>query len=243
MKQKVIVVTGGTKGLGLAIVKTLADMACYRVIAIGRTLTDDLKVLVESKNSSVFYEYFDFSNTKDIKTLSTGLTKKYGRIYGLVNNAALGHDGVLATMHEKEIGELIKVNVEAPILLTKYLIRSMLLNQTGRVINIASIIGSTGFSGLSVYGATKSALLGFTKSLSREVGKANITVNTVSPGYMQTAMTEGLQGEKLQQITRRSPLGRLADVDDVSDMVAFLLDEKTNNITGANFTVDAGSTA
>ena len=146
-------------------------------------------------------------------------------------------------MHETDIHELIKVNIEAPILLTKYLSRSMLLNRNGRIVNIGSIIGSTGFNGLSVYGATKSALGGFTKSLSRELGKANITVNVVAPGYMKTQMTEGLQGNKLSSIIRRSPLGRLADVSDAAAAVDYLLSEGASSVTGSIITVDAGSTA
>ena len=161
----------------------------------------------------------------------------------MVNNAAIGHDGVLATMHEKDIFQLVTTNVTAPILLTKYASRSMLINGTGRIVNVGSIIGSTGFNGLSVYGATKSALSGFTKSLAREVGKANITVNTLAPGYMETAMTAGLQGDKLASIKRRSPLGRLANVDDAASAVVFLLSDAAASITGTTLTVDAGSTA
>lgn len=241
MNNKTVVVTGGTKGLGLAIVDQLSGEG-YTVVAIGRTLSEDLEKLIQVSSNIKFISY-DFSNTDDIKNLAKDITKKYGRIYGLVNNAALGNDGILATMHEADIEAMLKVNIQAPILLTKYLVRSMLLNQEGRVINISSIIASTGFNGLSVYAASKAALAGFTKSLSREVGKANITVNTVSPGYMKTKMTEGLEGDKLKSIVRRSPLGRLASVEDVSDVVSFLLKDSSKSITGSNITVDAGSTA
>lgn len=241
MNNKTVVVTGGTKGLGLAIVAQLSGEG-YTVVAIGRTLSEDLEKLIQVSSNVKFISY-DFSNTDDIKSLAKDITKKYGRIYGLVNNAALGNDGILATMHEADIEAMLKVNIQAPILLTKYLVRSMLLNQEGRVINISSIIASTGFNGLSVYAASKAALVGFTKSLSREVGKANITVNTVSPGYMKTKMTEGLEGDKLKSIVRRSPLGRLASVEDVSDVVSFLLKDSSKSITGSNITVDAGSTA
>ena len=150
---------------------------------------------------------------------------------------------VLATMHESDISSLLKVNIEAPILLTKYVSRSMLLNRGGRIVNVGSIIGSTGFNGLSVYGATKSALGGFTKSLARELGKSQITVNTLAPGYMETNMTGGLVGDKLEKIKRRSCLGRLANVKDAASMALFLLSEDAEGITGATFTVDAGSTA
>jgi 3-oxoacyl-[acyl-carrier protein] reductase len=171
------------------------------------------------------------------------VTTMHGPIYGLINNAALGYDGVLATMHESQIGEMLRVNVEAPILLAKYCSRSMLLQRKGRIVNVSSIIASTGFSGLSVYGASKSALSGLTRSLSRELGKAGITVNTLAPGYMATEMTVGLQGEKLEAIRRRSPLGRLATVEEAASAVAFLLSADASSITGATLTVDAGSTA
>lgn len=146
-------------------------------------------------------------------------------------------------MHEKDIDEIIKVNIHAPILLTKYLCRSMLLNQDGRIINVSSIIGSTGFNGLSIYGASKSSLSGFTKSLSRELGKAGITVNSLAPGYMNTDMTKNLDGNKLESIIRRSPLKKLANVDDVASAALFLLSDEASSITGTTITIDAGSTA
>ena len=240
--SKIVIVSGATKGLGLAISSKLVE-AGYLVVGISRTNSEDYLNLMSTKPSAAFFHSFDFSNTGSISALVKEIVKTYGRPYALINNAALGHDGVLATMHENDIHDLIKVNVEAPILLTKYASRSMLLNREGRIVNVGSIIGSTGFNGLSVYGATKSALGGFTKSLSRELGKANITVNTLAPGYMETNMTQGLQGEKLASITRRSPLGRLATVDDAAQAAIFLLSDAAGSITGSTITVDAGSTA
>ncbi len=237
-----IIVTGASKGLGLAICKRLLKDG-YKVVGISRSMTEEFTSLQEEYLESLFLEIYDFSNTTEIQPLVRKITKSYGPIYGLINNAALGHDGVLATMHESQIKELIAVNVEAPILLTKYASRSMLIELRGRVINISSIIATTGFNGLSVYGATKSALNGFTRSLSRELGKAKITVNTIAPGYMETAMTSGLQGEKLESIKRRSPLGKLASVDDVAGTVIYLLSDDAKSITGTTITVDAGSTA
>jgi 3-oxoacyl-[acyl-carrier protein] reductase len=117
------------------------------------------------------------------------------------------------------------------------------LNKCGRIINVSSIIASTGFNGLSVYGATKAAMEGFTKSLAREVGRANITVNTLAPGFMETDMTSSLQGEKLESVRRRSPLGHLATVEDAAHAVSFLLSEKASSVTGTTLTVDAGATA
>lgn len=240
--MKNVIVTGCAKGLGLETSKMLAK-AGYRVLGISRTPTEEFQRLQENNPDSVFFYQFDFAEVKGISTLVKQITKEQGRIYGLINNAALGHDGVLATMHESDISSLLKVNIEAPILLTKYVSRSMLLNRGGRIVNVGSIIGSTGFNGLSVYGATKSALGGFTKSLARELGKSQITVNTLAPGYMETNMTDGLAGDKLEKIKRRSCLGRLANVKDAAEMTLFLLSEGAAGITGATFTVDAGSTA
>lgn len=237
-----VIVTGVAKGLGLAIAKELL-LNGYKVIGVGRKHSDDTINMVNDKSLQFSFYEFDLANVEGIKNLVSLMTKQHGRIYGLVNNAAVGYDGVLATMHESQISSLLKINVESPVLLTKYVLRSMLLNGSGRVINIGSIIGSTGFNGLSVYGASKAALEGFTKSLAREVGKANITVNTVAPGYMSTQMTSSLQGDKLLSIIRRSPLGALATVEDVASVVSYLLSGKAKMITGATFKVDGGSTA
>lgn len=240
--MKLIIVTGASKGLGLDICERLLKEE-YKVVGISRSMTDEFAALQTKFPETLFRETYDFANTDDIQKLVRIITKTHGNIYGLINNAALGHDGVLGTMHESQIHELIKVNVESPILLAKYASRSMLMKLQGRVINIGSIIASTGFNGLSVYGATKASMSGFTKSLARELGKANITVNTVAPGYMKTAMTSGLEGEKLKSIERRSPLGHLATVEDVAGTVSYLLSDDAKNITGTTITVDAGSTA
>ena len=238
-----ILVTGATRGLGLSIADFLSASG-YHIIATGRQPTDALSALTDrDSEGKVSFHPFDLSDTSEIRLFIRDVTKTHGPLYGLVNNAALGFDGVLATMHDSQIETLMQVNVLAPILVAKYASRSMLPKRTGRIINIASIIATTGFSGLSVYAATKSSMIGFTKSLAREIGKANITVNTISPGYMQTDMTDGLSDEKLAMIERRSPLGRLASVDDVAAAVGYLLSPQASAITGTNLTIDAGSTA
>ena len=241
-KSPLVLVTGATRGLGLAICRRLLA-GPYRVVATGRTPSAGLQALLAEHGERLSYVALDLKHTTELHAFVRGIVQAHGPLYALVNNAALGLDGVLATMHESQIGEMLRVNIEAPILLAKYCARSMLLQRRGRIVNIGSIIGATGFSGLSVYGATKAAMGGFTRSLARELGKAGITVNIVAPGYMQTEMTEGLQGEKLESIRRRSPLGRLASVDDAAGAVAYLLSDDGASVTGTTLTVDAGSTA
>ncbi len=239
--MKTIIITGSSRGLGFSISKKLLNNG-YQVIGVSRKKSPEF-IELESSFKEVFFYEFDFKDLNNISELTKKIIQDHGRPYGLINNAAIGHDGVLATMHEKDIDEIVKVNIQAPILLTKYLCRSMLLNQNGRIINISSIIGSTGFNGLSVYGASKSSMSGFTKSLSRELGKAGITVNSLAPGYMETNMTKDLTGNKLESIIRRSPLNKLANVDDVANAALFLLSEEASSITGTTITIDAGSTA
>jgi 3-oxoacyl-[acyl-carrier protein] reductase len=239
-----IILTGATRGLGLAIATRL-KIEGYHVIATGRKITEELSQLATSEEGRgvISFYPFDFSDLNGIRDFVKMLHKEHGRPYGLINNAALGNDGVLGTMHESEIIELINVNMAAPILLTKYVSRSMLIAGKGRIINVSSIIGQTGFNGLSVYGATKSGMTGFTRSLSRELGKGGITVNTLAPGYMETGMTQGLDDDSLCSIKRRSPMGKLARVEDVAGSVIFLLGDDAKVITGTCITVDAGSTA
>jgi 3-oxoacyl-[acyl-carrier protein] reductase len=160
-----------------------------------------------------------------------------------VNNAGISFDGVLAAMPIAQIEELLRINTLSPIVLTKFVARSMMADGGGRIVNMASVTAFTGYSGLSVYGATKASLIGFSRSLAREVGRMGITVNSVAPGFIDTDMTRGLTDEQRQQIARRSALRRLADIDDVANAVEFLLSDKAKNITGTVLTVDAGNTA
>jgi 3-oxoacyl-[acyl-carrier protein] reductase len=241
-----IVVTGGSRGLGLGIARKLAGGG-DRVIAIARRSTDQLAAaMADTKRAqagALHFVPFDFGDIDDIPELVKNLRREFGSIYGLVNNAALGFDGVLANMHNARIEHLVRVNTVAPIVLTKYVVRSMMSDRCGRVVNVASIIGFTGYSGLSVYAATKASMIGFTRSLAREVGQLGVNVNAVAPGFIDTEMTQGLDDKQRAQVARRSALRRLPEVDDVAGTVAFLLGDGAKNITGTVVTVDAGSTA
>jgi 3-oxoacyl-[acyl-carrier protein] reductase len=241
-----VVVTGGSRGLGLGIVRRLICEG-YSAVAVARQINDQLASTIEqaerSRSGSLHFMPFDLADVQEIPNFVKKLRKDLGPIYGLVNNAAQGADGALALMPNAQIESLIRVNTLSPIVLTKYVVRHMMADGGGRVVNVASIVGFTGYSGLSVYSATKASLIGFTRSLAREVGRRGVNVNAVAPGFLDTEMTQGLDGERREKVARRSALGRFPEVDDVADAVEFLLGSKAKSITGTVLTVDAGSTA
>ncbi len=241
-----VIVTGGSRGLGLAIAKKLAA-ADYDVIAVARSKSDELAAAIdaipETSSGALHFAPFDLADTDAIPAFVADLRNTFGAAYGLVNNAGIGTSGMLATMHNAQIETLVRLNTLAPIVLTKYVVRAMMAEGTGRVINIASIVASNGYSGLSVYSATKASLIGFTRSLAREVGKVGVTVNAIAPGFMDTDMTHGMDEDHHARLVRRTALRRLAEVDDVAASILFLLGEGGRNITGTVLTIDAGSTA
>ncbi len=238
-----ILVTGGSRGLGLGIARRLSAEG-YRAIAIARKMSDELAAATQqAQPGSLCFMPFDLGDVPAIPEFVRNLYKEFGSIHGLVNNAAVGSDGALAVMPNPQIENLIRLNTLSPIMLTKYVVRRMMADGGGRIVNVASITAFTGYSGLSVYSATKSSVVGFTRSLAREVGRLGINVNAVAPGFLDTEMTGGMDEEHRQQIIRRSALKRLPAVDDVADAVEFLLGDKSKSITGTVLTVDAGSTA
>jgi 3-oxoacyl-[acyl-carrier protein] reductase len=245
-KPRNVLVTGASRGLGLGIAQTLAA-AGFDVIGLARQKTKQIDEATAQAGragaGSLTFVPFDLGNIDDIPELVHRLRKEHGPLFGLVNNAALGLDGALAMMHNSQIERLVRVNTLSPIVLTKYVVRSMMSEGQGRIVNVASIIGFTGYSGLSVYGATKASMIGFTRSIAREVGRLGINVNAVAPGFVDTDMTHGLTGEQRAQVLRRSALKRLADTDDIANAVEFLLSDKAKSISGTVLTVDAGATA
>jgi 3-oxoacyl-[acyl-carrier protein] reductase len=240
-----VIVTGASRGLGLAVARSLAA-AGYAVIAVARSEGAELaharEAAARTGRGSISFRPFNLLDTDAVHSFVRGLRKEFGSFYGLVNNAGLGSSGVLATMRDEEVERLVRLNTVSPILLTKYVVRAMLADRAGRVVNIASVVGLTGYRGLSVYGATKASLLGFTRSLARELGEVGITVNAVAPGFVDTDMTRELGADHRAQLVRRSALRRLIDPQDVASAVEFLLGEGARNITGTVLTVDAGNT-
>jgi 3-oxoacyl-[acyl-carrier protein] reductase len=238
-----ILVSGGTRGVGLAIVSRLAAEG-FRVFALGRTESAELtKAMAGHPAGAVNFVPFDLADVDVIPELVRELKAEHGAFYGLVNNAALGTEGLLSNMHNSDIERLVKLNTVSPIVLTKYVARGMMTAGEGRIVNISSIIASTGYSGLSVYGATKASMLGFTRSLARELGRLGITVNAVAPGFMDTEMTRSMASGQRVKIASRAALKRLAEVEDVAAFVAYLMSDAAKNITGTVMTIDAGNTA
>jgi 3-oxoacyl-[acyl-carrier protein] reductase len=244
--SRTVLVTGGSRGLGLAIAQKLASGG-DRVVAVARTESKDVTAAIaaieRAGQGALHFVPFDLGEVEKIPNFVRGLRKEFGPLAGLVNNAALGFDGALAMMHNSQLEALVRVNTLAPLVLTKYVVRAMMADGAGRIVNVASIVASTGYSGLSAYAATKASMIGFTRSLAREVGRLGITVNAVAPGFLATEMTHGLAGEERDRIVRRSALHRLAEVEDVANAVEYLLSDKARNITGTVLTVDAGATA
>ena len=241
-----VIVTGGSRGLGLAVVRRLA-CAGYRVLAIARTNPPELSRIVEradqSKSGSLQFVPFDLTEIDGIPGLIKGLRKQFGPIYGLVNNAASGAHGALAMMPNCRIADQVQLNLLSPIVTTKYVVRHMMADGGGRIVNVASIVAFAGHSGVSVYAATKSSIIGFTRSLAREVGQFGVNVNAVAPGFLETEMTQSLDSKRREQVARRSALGRFAGVEVVADAIEFLMGDKSKNFTGTVLTVDAGATA
>jgi 3-oxoacyl-[acyl-carrier protein] reductase len=242
-----VIVTGGSRGLGLATGRALAASG-YRVIAVARSLSPELTAASQAAvnsgaTGSIEFRACDLADLDHIPQFVRQLRHDFGPIYGLINNAGLGTSGLLSNMRDREIQRLVQLNTLSPIILSKYVVRSMMTQREGRIVNIASIVAFTGYSGLSVYSATKSSLIGFTRSLAREVGQLGITVNALAPGFISTEMTNELSESQREKIARRSAMHRMPEPADVAHSVDFLLGDGGRNITGTVITIDAGNTA
>jgi 3-oxoacyl-[acyl-carrier protein] reductase len=243
-----IIVTGASRGLGLAIAKSLITEG-FCVTAIARRPSAELEEAMAAaptgpNGGALHFISCDLSNVAGLHDLVRRIRKELGGPYGLVNNAGIGTEGLLATMTEPQIERLIRVNTLSPILLARQAVRAMMADgRGGRIVNVGSIVAQNGYRALSVYSATKASLEGFTRSLAREIGQFGITVNTVAPGFLSTEMTKEMGDSGIDRIARRSALKRVATVEEVANTVAFLMSNRASAITGTVVTIDAGGTA
>lgn len=230
MEVKKVLVSGGTKGIGGAIVTKLLDEG-YSVIA---TTRDKTKAnILEHKNLTV--ENLDLSSKDSVSEFQEKVESFKPSI--LINNAGVTKDNLFLRMSENDWTEVIETNLNGTYRLTKIFLKDMIKNKWGRIINIGSVSGLMGNPGQTNYASSKAALEGFTKSLAKEIGSRNITVNLVSPGFINTDMTSGLTIEKLES---QIPLGRMGNPSDVASLVAFLAGEGAGYITGQTLVVDGG---
>lgn len=243
MDKKVVIVSGGSKGLGLAITRRLLD-AGFRVHTFSRSPSPDTKMLEKEQSDTGRY-YWTALDTTDQEGLDKYVNRIYreeGHITGLINNAGFNLDRLLPMTGPGEIERVISVNLTSPLLLTRLVTRAMIQKGNGSIINISSVIGHRGIKGTSVYSATKAALVGFTRSLARELGPRNIRVNAMLPGYIETEMTAGMSVVKKAQVIRRTPLGRMGCAADIAGVAEFLLSPGSSFITGQTIVVDGGLT-
>jgi 3-oxoacyl-[acyl-carrier protein] reductase len=224
--MKNIIVTGESRGLGKSICKTLRKNN-FNVIGISRT------------SSQI---QFDFNKSDEIKRLYFDQIKNLGPIHGFVNNAAIAYDDIITNLNHEMLLQMYRVNVLSPMMLTKYVLRDMILNKTkGSIVHVSSISVHTGYKGLAMYASTKGSLEAFSKNTARGWGKLGIRSNVISPGFMDTDMSSGLSDEQRNKIFKRNSKQKELLVDEVSSVVNFLLGKKSEGITGQNIHVDNGT--
>ncbi len=241
--KKVVIVSGGSKGIGQAIVRKLLAKNHY-VITFSRKETKFIQEMNQNGDGgkTFFWEGIDIQNHEDIKNYIIAMYKKLGRIDCLINNTGVNLDRLLPLTADDELEKVVNINLTATLFLTRAVSRIMLTQNSGTIINISSIIGNRGYKGTSVYGATKAALIGLTKCLARELGNKNIRVNTILPGFIETDMTKKMATSHRNQIIRRTPLGRLGNVSDITGPIDFLMSDAADFITGQSIIVDGGLT-
>ncbi|MEC4669088.1 MAG: 3-oxoacyl-[acyl-carrier-protein] reductase [Nitrospirota bacterium] len=241
LEGKVAIVTGAAQGIGRAIAETLARDGADIVVADldpGRsqeTVTAITKLGRRAVNVKVNVAEWD-----DVKNMTDQVLKDWGKIDILVNNAGVTRDGLLVRMKEEDWNLVLQVNLHGTFHCTKAVLQPMTKQRSGRIVNIASIVGAMGNAGQANYAASKAAVIGFTKSVAREYASRMVTVNAVAPGFVDTAMTQGLSQEVRDTLLKQIPLGRLGQPGDVAEAVRFLASEEAGYITGQVLHVNGG---
>ena len=238
--NKIIIISGASKGLGFGITEKLLSKG-WIVAGFSRKTNKKVVNLKKKYKKKFIFELMDIKNYSKYEKFLNKIKKK-GSLYGLINNAGVVNEDLLVRQDDKHIKNLIEINLLGPILFTKKVIKYMMINNSGRIINISSIVAKSGYKGTVAYSSTKSGLEGMTRALSRELGGKNITVNSIAPGYMKTDLTKNMNPEKLSQIIRRTPLRRAGDIKDIIGIVEFLLNKEASYISGQSILVDGGLT-
>ena len=240
--DKVAMITGATRGIGKQIALTLANEG-YNIVLNYRTENDELfqaKNEIESKNVNCLTVQGDVTNFEDCKQMIERAINEFGKVDVLVNNAGITKDMLLARMKEEDFKQIIDVNLVGTFNMTKNVISYMMKARSGRIINISSVVGIAGNAGQTNYSASKAGIIGFTKSLAKEVASRNILINAVAPGFIETNMTDVLKQEVKDEIAKNIPLKRMGTPKDVANVVRFLASEDSSYITGQVISVDGG---
>ena len=236
-----VVVTGGSRGLGEALIQRLLDNGSA-VATSSRSRPQRLDTWQAEAGDRILWHQVTSSAPRDAGQVVKLAVRRFGGLDALVNNAAVAHDGLFTMLSGDDVATDLRVNLESTIRVSQVGVKAMLIRGGGSVLNISSVTGLRGFRGVSVYAATKAGLDGLTRSLAKEFGRANVRVNSLSPGYFESAMSAGLDSAQRDRIRKRTPLGRLATIDEVVDAACFLLSDQGRFITGQNLTIDGGLT-
>jgi len=237
---KTALITGAGRGIGKTIAVKLAESGLDIAIADMAPVSDDILREIEAYGMNCFNFMMDVTDVESVNSVVKKVIDETGGIHILVNNAGITQDNLFMRMKPEQWSQVIDVNLNGVFNVTKAVIRTMIKQHSGRIINISSVVGFSGNPGQVNYSSTKSGLIGFTKSLSREVGTRGITVNAVAPGFINTAMTQALNESQQKAILDQIPLGRMGEAKDIANAVAFLASEEASYITGTVLHVNGG---
>jgi 3-oxoacyl-[acyl-carrier protein] reductase len=242
LADRVAIVTGGGRGIGRAIALRLADAgATVSVNDVGNAEPANAVVAeIKAKGRQSIAVMADISVTAEVERLVGTVKDAYGRVDILVNNAGITRDQLIMRMSDEEWDKVLTVNLKGAFLCSRAVVRQMMKQRWGRIISIASIVGVLGNPGQANYSASKAAIIGLTRTLAKEIGSRQITVNAVAPGFIDTEMTQRLEESWKQELKNRIPLGYVGSPQDVAEAVAFLASEEARYITGQVLNVDGG---
>jgi 3-oxoacyl-[acyl-carrier protein] reductase len=241
LNEKLVLVTGASRGIGRAIALTLGSAGAT---VIGTATSDEGAANITkifSENSILGKGMrLNVTDNDQISDLIKSITEDYGFVDILINNAGITRDNILVRMKEDEWDDIINTNLSSVYKMSKAVLRGMIKKRSGRIISITSVVGSMGNAGQSNYAAAKAGIMGFTKSLAREVGVRGITVNAIAPGFIKTDMTDALPDEQKEALASQIPLARLGTVDEIAQSVLFLAGESGSYITAQTLHVNGG---